>query len=371
MWISVRKRYLRLLAPVMAGLLILAALLLWLSGFGLRFLFQKPQALGGMTAAELPGSYVTLPVEELGVTFSYLGYQDENGQSVVRERFCIYPLEGKYLIVRVSGEDVRKLEVHDDANDLVTSGAVGSLLEVDFGDLRGTVNGPAKQEVTDLLRSCIQSLYIDSQTLTDTKTGADLRAWPGAEEGDYSAYLDQAIYPLQLEANYWGRCRVETVKLLSGIAAALTLLALGLAVSCFLGLWEKPMRAAARKYGGGPLAAEYQRADAYGTALRMSDHYLWWFRTLKTRLLRAEDVVWAYPRSRRLDGGRLVWSLVLKTVDGEEAAVRLGEEALVQRCILALQAKGYPLVVGFDKEKQKLYQKDLTAFRARARNQSL
>ena len=56
---------------------------------------------------------------------------------------------------------------------------------------------------------------------------------------------------------------------------------------------------------------------------------------------------------------------------GIEAATRLDSEAAVEQAIGSLLNRGFPMTVGYDKEKQKLYKKDLAAFRHRVRSGSL
>ena len=51
--------------------------------------------------------------------------------------------------------------------------------------------------------------------------------------------------------------------------------------------------------------------------------------------------------------------------------VKLPGEAETEKAILCLQSRGFPLTVGFDKEKQRLFKKDLTAFKNKVRNGSI
>lgn len=366
----IRRRYLRFLAPLFAGLVVLALILLLVSGFGFRYLLQKPVPLTGLRADAQAGRYAFVPVKELKTTFAYLGYADGNGGTVVTERYCICPVEGKYRIVRVTEDFVPLLEKLDSANEMIASGELGSILELNLGDLRGTLN-PVSEDAMQLLRSWIVSHAIDPLTQTDTLTNADVSGYPGAAEGDYHGYLDAVILPVQLESGYLGSHSAGTVKALSLVSLALILLALLLAASVVVGVWEKPYRAALRQYGRHPLAADYERAALFSPALRIGEQYLWVSGSMTTRVLAVKDVVWAYPRSRRLEGGTHTYLLVMKTADGREASVKLGAESAVEQAIACIASRGFPLVVGFDKEKQKLYQRDLAAFQARARNGTL
>jgi len=326
---SIRKRYLRFLLPGIGLLLALAFLLLLFSGFGFRYWFRKPEALGELRADELRGKYVTVPVSELGDSFLVFGYQDDSGSTVVREQYCLYLVDGQYLIVRVTEKDIPKLTRWENAEDLVTSGKVGSLLEVNFGSFTGTVN----------------------------RAG-----------GDYTAYLDAAILPLVLEIGYLGTRSAGTVTLFTILALVLVLLAILLGVSILLGLWEKPAKAAVREYGLKRLAGDYDLAGIAGDSLRIGNDFLWVFGTLTTHIYEIRELVWLYPRSRRLEGGKKRWSLVLKTEHREEDAAPLDSEWAVEQAIQTVIARGWPITVGFDKEKQRLYKKDLAAFKGRVRN---
>ena len=127
------------------------------------------------------------------------------------------------------------------------------------------------------------------------------------------------------------------------------------------------MRAALRQHGK-RLAADFDNAEVLGERLRIGQDFLWVFGPMNTRILETKDVIWAYPRSKRLEGGKQAWSLVMKTDWGSEAAAKLDSEAAVEKAVAALRSRGFPMTVGFDKEKQKLYKKDLAAFRHRARS---
>ncbi len=368
MKLTIRKRYLRFLLPMLAALLLLAFFLLWIGGFGFRYLLRKPAELASVPPEELPGSYVTLSVKDAGDPFTYLGYQEDDGTPVITEEYTACRLNGKYLIVRVTKKDVATLERYLNAAELVQSGELGSVLEANLGKLTGTVN-KLKKDPEKQLRSWLTSHQIDSRSLKDLYSGTDVSAWPGAAEGNYDAYLDDVILPYELDAGCLGVRSAGTVRFLTVLAAILVLLAAALLVSIFLGLWEKNMRAAIRQQGK-RLFTDYDSSELFGAGLRVGRDFVWVFGTLFTRILENKDIVWAYPRSKRLEGGKLRWSLVLKTDTGAEAVARLDSEAAVEQAIGCLLSQGFPMAVGFDKEKQKLYKKDLAAFRSRARSGS-
>ena len=369
MKMAVRRRYLRFLLPAFALLVLLALLLLWVSGFGFRYLVRKPALLNEVPADQLKGSYVTLPVTEAGEQFTYLGYQDSAGNPVITEEYTVAKLRGKYLMIRVTKKDLPVLDKYLNAAELVQSGELGSVLEANMGKLTGTVN-KARPEAEKQLRSWLIGHQLDARNKLDKYSGTDISSYPGVAEGKFDEYLDDVILPLELDVGYLGTRSGGTVKALTVIAALLILLALALAVSIFLGFWEKRMRAALRQHGK-RLAADFDNAEVLGDRLRIGQDFLWVFGLLDTRILETKDILWAYPRSKRLEGGKQAWSLVMKTDWGSEAAAKLDSEAAVEKAVAALQSRGYPLTVGFDKEKQKLYKKDLAAFKSKVRSGSI
>ena len=363
---AVRKRYLRFLGPAMGVLVLLAFLLLWISGFGFRYLFKKPVPLASLSEP-LPGTYVTLPVEDVTDTFAVYGYAGDDGQPVVRERYCLWVRDGKYLILRLTKPYAALLEQYENRSELVLSGKIASVRELDFGELKGTLNR-VPNSTDKQLREWITAHQLSASALTDRLTGADLSAYAGAEAGDYGAYLEAVILPVELDTGCLGARSGGLVKALSVLALILCLGAIALAVTVFLGLWEKPTRAAVRQFGQNRLATDYNTAEVFGPQLIIGHDFLWAAGPLFTQVLELKEILWAYPRSRRQEGGSLRWRLVLKTERGEEAVVKLSSEAETEKAIACIQSRGFPLTVGFDKEKQKLYKKDLTAFRSKVVN---
>ena len=369
MKLAIRKRYLRFLLPALGVLLLLAFLLLWVSGFGFRYFFRKPALLSEVPLSELKGSYVTLPVTEAGEQFTYLGYQDDDGNPVITEEYTVCQVGGKYLMVRVTKKDLPVLDKYLNAASLVQAGELGSVMEANMGKLTGTVV-KARSDALKQLRSWLTAHQLDAQVLKDMLSGADLSGYAGAAQGNFDAYLDEVILPLELDVGNLGVRSGGTVKFLSVLALILVLLALALIVSIFLGLWEKNMRSAVRQHGK-RLFADFESTEVFGPQLRMGRGFIWVFGTMFTRILDVKDIIWAYPRSKRLEGGKQRWSLVLKTDSGGEAVARLDSEATVEQAIGSLLNRGFPMTVGFDKEKQKLFEKDLQQFKAKVRNGSI
>ena len=368
---TVRSRYLRVLIPAMLVLLVLAALLWAAGGSGCVYRFRQPREADTLHLEDLEGSYVTVPADTLAAqTYAFMGYTDEYEETIIEERFCYLIVDGKYLPVRVTKADVAELNKYEDGEQMVADGVIGSLLELKFPKLEGTVVPGEFSDTRDMLVQWIakQNIVTDRDGVTtDKATGADLSRY--AETGDYSAYLNDVILPYRMTIGYWGSRTHGGAVVLAILAALCLLLALLLLASIFLGVWERPYRQALRKWGRKSLGQDFAKADRFGKRknLLLGDEYIWWLRTFSTRVMPVTDVLWIYPRSRRLEGGKKDWSLGLRS-ENEQWGVRLGEPGTVQRAMGAIQAKGHPMAVGYDKEKQRLFEKDLVQFKAKIRN---
>ena len=368
---AVRSRYLRLFIPVLLVLLALSALCWLLGGSGAVYRFRKPVGAEELRLNTLEGSYFTAPADTLAAqTFAVLGYTDQNDETVIEERFCYLIVEGKYLRVKVGKQDVAELEKYEDGQEMVSNGVIGSLLELQFADLSGTVVRGEDKNTRDILIQWIttKNISTDRQGATkDTATGADLSRY--AETGDYTEYLNEVILPYHATIGYWGNHTKGAAETLALLALLFLLLAVLLLVSLFLGLWEKPYRAALRRWGKQELRQDFAAGRRFGRHrnLVLGDKYVWWLRTFSSKVMPVEEVLWVYPRSRRLEGGKKDWSMGLRS-ETENWSVRMGELSEVHQAMEAIREKGHPLAVGFDKDKQKLFEKDLVQFKAKIRN---
>ena len=375
---AVRSRYLRLLIPILLVFLLLSGLFWFLGGSGSLYRFRQPQPADTLHLENLVGSYVTVPADTLALqTFAYMGYAttDEYGEedTVIEERYCFLIVDGKYLRIRVTKADVAELAKYEDGEEMVANGVIGSLLELRFADLTGTVEAGETMEIREsrsMLEQWVteQNIQTDADGVTrDSATGADLSRY--AETGDYSAYFDEVILPMHMTIGYWGDHSHGAAQFMAILAIVFLLLAILTLVSLLLGFWERPYREALRKWGAKSLRQDFHKGERFGKRknLILGDTYVWWLRTFNTRIMPLEEVLWIYPRSRRLEGGRKDWSLGLRS-ESEQWGVRLGELSTVQKAIETIRDKGRPVAMGYDKEKQKLFEKDLPQFKAKVRN---
>ncbi len=346
MYKKVKMNYMKLVAPLAAALLVLALVIMLITGFGIRYGLTTSVPVNNIPESELLGACAQLRVSEIEGTFARKGHQVEEGQEIdIIERFCMVELEsGKYIGVHISDEDdlyaVERLVAAIEQFGLEEAQAM------DFGVIRGTVN------------EMDEELYTLFCGWGDEYVTEELMA---------NEYED-VLLPLMLDINYYGRFHQSICITLSIIAAVLALLAIALLVSSFTSAWDKPIRQEMKKVGKAELEEEFKAAHSFAGKLYLGKKHIWCFQKLSTDIFNTADVIWAYARSRRLEGGKLTWYLVMKTGDKREYSVHLGEAARVKEAEDMLKTMVKPLCTGFDKEKQKLYDKDIATFRAKTKN---
>ncbi|MBR6522403.1 MAG: hypothetical protein IKT47_07020 [Oscillospiraceae bacterium] len=343
---KVKMNYMKLVLPLTAALLILAIVIMFITGFGIRYGLMTSVPITSIPESELSGACAQVRVNEIEGTFARKGHEVEEGQEVdIIERYCMVALgEDKYIGVHISGEEdlyaVEKMAAAIEQFGLEEAKAM------DYGLLRGSVN-PMSDELYALFCSWGDE-YVKS----------------ALEANEY----EDVLLPLMLEVDYYGRFHQSICITLTVIAIVLAVLAIVLFGSSFTGLWDKPVRAEIKKVGKEKLEEEFKAADSFADKLYIGDKHTWCFQKLTTDIFNTADIIWAYARSRRLEGGKLTWYLVMKTGDKREYSVHLGEAAKVKEAEDVLKIKVKPLCTGFDKEKQKLYDKDIATFRSKTKN---
>ena len=351
MYKKVKMNYMKLVLPTAAALLVLAVVLILITGFGIRYGLMTSVPVENIPAEELQGACAQIRTTQIEGSFARSGHitqeeADEQGVDVdIVERYCMVQLEdGTYLGVHIWGKD--ELYNVEKLGAAIEQFGLDEAQTMDFGVMRGTVNKMPEE------------LYTIFCAWGDEYISSELE---GKEYED-------VLLPLMLDINYYGPFTQGLTITITVIAIILAVLALALLVSTFTGLWDKPVRAEMKKVGKAELEAEFKESAEFAGKLYLGKKHIWCFQRFTTDIFHTADVIWAYARSRRLEGGKLTWYLVMKTVDKREYSVHLGEPANVQAAEEKLKTLVKPLCTGFDKEKQKLYDKDISTFRARTKN---
>ena len=368
----VKSNYMKVIVPLGILSLLLCVVMLAVSGFGVAYMFQKPVYMNDIPLQELDGSYAYIEVNDLQGTYARFGLEaaDDEANPDIVERYCVYNYDDDtYMGVRISGEHLadaanffRALESMDEER----------VRGMDFGVLSGTVR-LINDGSSEFLRQWVQNAELTDHSVVSSPYSAT------SEEDQKNAedekFLDEHVLFQVLEVDYYGAHTQAEVYILTAMAVVFLLVALALLLSMVLGVWDKPVR---RLVADSELDAiewdcqggtSIEKAKLFGEAMHVGHENIWWLKRVKTDVLKTADVVWAYPRSKRLEGGRLKWSLVLKTEDKREYSICLVEGEKVQAAIDAIEAQGYILSTGYDKLKQKIYDKDIAAFKALAKKE--
>ncbi len=346
MYSKVKMNYMKLVLPLTAVLLILALAVMFITGFGIRYGLTTSVPVNNIPESELQGACAQIRVNEIEGTFARKGHEVEEGEPVdINERFCVILLEsGKYMGVHIADDD--DLYAVEKMAAAIEQFGLDEAKAMDFGVLRGSVN-PMSEELYEIFCSWGDE-YVQSELAANE--------------------YEDVLLPLMLDVNYYGRFHQSICIILTVIAAVLAVVAIVLFVSSFTGIWDKPVRTEMKKVGKAELEEEFKAAEAFAGKLYIGKKHTWCFQKLATDIFNTADIIWAYARSRRLEGGKLTWYLVMKTGDKREYSVHLGEASKVQEAENMLKTMVKPLCTGFDKEKQKLYDKDIATFRAKTKN---
>lgn len=335
--------------PIVAALLVLAAILLAVTGFGAVQSFGSATPLNTLSHDELYGKRATARVSDILGDFAAKPktYDEEGNIAEYKERYVVYKTqEGYYLAICIRGaRELINAEQYVNALEAYTT---EQLSQFNMGNVEGTVD-----KLEDYLYTMLCS-WLEQE---------------GGEESETydEEYLSQYVLPLVLENGHLGKTSRTVTWALTIVALLLIAAAIVLVIELLAGYWEKPMRSLIASEGADRADEIFGNAEEFGKKLRIGSDRIFVSGKLVTDIIRTDDVIWTYGRSRRLDNGDTLWSMVLKTTQGEEYAAQVGEARLVQGATDLLVSFGGPVVTGYDKDKARLYERDLTGFIGRAR----
>ena len=364
MFRRVRNNYRKTILPLSILSLLLCVLMLALSGFRFVDIFRSPAHLRDIAVEDLNGSYAFINVSDIEGTFARYGAVAAEGETdvdIVR-RYCIYKLdEDKYMGIAIKGKqlaDINKL-----GNAIETFGETQART-MDFGTMTGTVR-PMKDELYDLLCGWAKETILTEPSVIQNPYMTESEE----DTPEQEQYYQEHVLPLILEVGYMGACPAAVVYILFILAVLFLLAAVVLILTMVFGVWDNPVRKLASVVDAKALERDFSEGKSVGNAIHIGHEYIWWFKRAKTDVIKTPDVIWAYPRSKRLEGGKLRWTIVLKTEDRREYGIVLGESEKVQEALEAIEAEGYLVGIGFDKQKQQLFDKDISAFKARIKRE--
>lgn len=354
----VRRNYVKALLPFITAFVLLCALMLILSDFGFLYFFREPVDVDSITLEELDGAYAEIDINKIEGTAWY-GSETEDGKAIVYEIYCIYIIdEDMYLAVRIPGRHQGKIQAMYDAFESLGE---EKAREINFGSFTGTVNRRGDDEKLDsFLRDWVMdTVFSEISSIADPYTVKEEGMTPEQE-----AYFNEHALPYVLEIDTIGSGDITAVYIMTFAAAAFLLVSLILTLTMFTGIWDRSVRKLVAAEGAEAVEKDYTAGKTICDAMHIGHENIWWFKKAKTELIKTADIIWAYPRSRRLEGGKLRWLIVLKTEDKREYCIVLGDKEKVLSAMEAIAAEGYLVTTGFDKKKQQLYDKDMSSFKS-------
>ena len=360
----VKNNYRKTILPLSILSLLLCVLMLALSGFRFVDIFRNPAHLNDIAVEDLNGSYAFINVSDIEGTFARYGaVTAEGGTDVdIVKRYCIFKLdEDKYMGIAIKGK--RLADVDKLGNAIETFGETQART-MDFGTMTGTVR-PMNDELYDLFCGWAKEIILTEPSVIQSPFTT------GSEEDtpEQEQYYQEHILPLILQVDYMGAYSNTMVYVLFILGVLFLLAAVVLILTMVFGVWDKPVRKLAFDVDAKVLEKDFSEGKSVGNAIHIGHEYIWWFKRVKTDVIKTPNVIWAYPRSKRLEGGKFRWSIVLKTEDKREYSIVLGESEKVQEALEAIEAEGYLVGIGFDKQKQQLYDKDISTFKGRIKKE--
>ena len=241
-----------------------------------------------------------------------------------------------------------------------------------------THTGPMA-DADEMMRACQKALdgELDPADLPVYHVRGTIRAMTEEDLGYYREYtdgldMDEYFLPYYLEAEYVNGFPIVFSWIL--LAAAVFLLGLGVwpVIKAFTGGFQKQVRAKLSESGS--LEAEAERAERfYDSApetcgVRMDRNFAFFQNGAESILLRPWDVAWAYQsttqhRTNGIPTGK-TYAAVLRTMDGKQYTLGMKETEV--QTLLETMASTLPgVVLGYDKELERLYKENRNAFRQR------
>lgn len=346
----IRAVYLKKILPLAIVLLAVAAALLAATGFGAFKAYSKAPELSKLATSELKGAKAYARISDIIGEFAVKpkSYDADGNVAEYKARYCVYKTDaGDYIGICIRGK--RELIAAEQYVSALEAYTTEELSQFNMGSVEGTV-GKLEDYLYEMLRGAVEQEELEE----------------GEPEHD-AAFLDAHVLPLVLENGYLGTMPRMGTWALTIIAALLVAAALVYLIAAATGYWEKPMRRLIADESAAGANAAFDEGEDFGKKLRIGPERTFVAGKLVTEIFKTGDVIWTYGRSKRLEGGANFWSLVMKTTGGEEYVAPVGDAGTAQAALEKIVSFGGPVVTGFDKDKQRLYDKDLTGFIGRAK----
>ena len=237
----------------------------------------------------------------------------------------------------------------------------------------------AMKDANEMMQACEKALNgeLDPAELPVYHVRGMIRAMTEEDLGYYREYtdgldMDEYFLPYYLEVEYINGFPIVLSWILLGVAVLLLGLGIWPVIKALTGGFQKQVRAKLSESGS--LEAEAERAERFYESapetcgVRMDRNYVFFQNGAESILLRPWDVAWAYQsttqhRTNGIPTGK-TYAAILRTMDGKQYTLGMKETEV--QTLLETMASTLPgVVLGYDKELERLYKENRNAFRQR------
>ena len=335
MYWTLRTASLKRVLPYSAALLLLAALLILISGFAPLRMLAGPTELRDVTLDSPAGTYVRADAVKVFDAFAELG----NGKRVKAVDCIIACGDGRVMALCLPASMIDKAEEQMQAT---YSWLVSDGVEPRYGfEVRG--------ELVPLKGEELEAYF------TWLDRNADRLKLAGSAQG--KDYADYAL-PFVLRVNMLGGVETWIMRVVTVIVVLLFAAALALILMACLGLFQLSCRLYVRRHKKAlklrSVQSDFEMAEKVGDA-RVGETFTWYFSGPATVCLRNSNIIWVYSQKRG-SGANVV---IYKTSGScHELHFRSGRKA--ERFVDALKAVQGDAVYGYSPEIRAQFKEWLT-----------
>lgn len=331
-----KESFRRLLARILAGVLVLAGLL-GLCGGGLIRLAAGPELLDSVDISDPTGKYVSFDASQVIVAFANLSSKSDSGSKTLKTYYLLPVGDEQYIAVLDRKEN--NSASLDKAMEQSREYYLGDLTVLTpIGELCGTVKA-LEDGMLDYMTDCIDNYQL-----------------PGYEEGRDSARL---ILPYQVELNRVGLLGERTALILGGISLAVLILLVVQMAVLLAGCYQKRVRAL--------MGEEPEDISAMTQIERVRiGEYILYNKGPGSRALKTSEVIWGYALPEPMVVSKYRWPVALYDLEQHMTRINFMEQKHCEEFLKAIAAQGHPFVKGYTSELSEKFQQDFGAFQAMA-----
>jgi len=338
MYKTLKRQSLKKVLPRCVAALVLAAVLLAVTGFGVFTLLAGARDLDQIPVDQLEGSLVRFDVSRVISAFA------SAGGSTPSEQYYILDLgDGRYLSVTAGRGALALLDRAADQSEAYYMNGSGILNPL--GVYSGQVTA-MDEELYDYLTS-----WLDQVGVLELAGGS----------------AEASALPLTVNFQKLGGMSFTLIRVLSLIALALILYAAAELILVLSGVYCAAVKKAVTAGGddGAELEADFAAAPVFGH-IRVGRRYVWYCKGARARAIPTTQIIWAFNQLDSRLMGR--YPHILSVYLTDRSSVELGTHSPEERDQICRVIAGYgsPFLAGYSQQRAQLFAHDFPQFKALA-----